>query len=377
MRILVFSHDDTLFREGVSVERQRAYCRLLRQERRIVVLAPGAGSQCFEGPALGACSAFAPGPARRIARAVSVGCEIGRRFRPDLVEYQDPRETGVAAWYVARRLGVPLVGAVLHELIDHPDWLSGPRRTLRRLANASAKAVLGRTRLIRCDSEAVRERLAGSGYSQVRMVPFHIPGLSFLRPGADVHEERARSWNHDPVVVCVGRVSPEKGLEDLIDAFSNVPRGRLVLVGDGPDRARLEQRATKLGLADRITWTGALAAPEVKQWLHKAHVLAMPSPAESRARVLVEARVAGVPIVATDAGGTREVVTDGVHGIVIPPGDRAALAAAVNRLLEDRDAWRRMEGCDAAGLIDEHGEAGIRGALASFYSEASSSEARR
>lgn len=371
MRILVFGHDDSLFVEGASVRRQLAYARLLGQERRIVVMAPGACPRVREhGPGLGVIAAYGPDPVRRIARAARVGLEMGRRFRPELVEYQDPRESGMAAWYVARRLGVPLVGAVLHELIDHPGWLRGPRRPIRLLANASAKMILGRTRLIRCDSETVRARLDASGYRHARMVPFPIPGLDTLRAGPDVHAARAASWHRDPVVVCVGRVAPEKGLEDLIRSFPDVRRGRLVLVGDGPDRDRLERLAGDLGLSDRITWTGALPADEVKAWLHRAHVLVMPSPAESRARVLVEARVAGLPIVATDAGGTREVVEDGVHGIVVAQCDRPGLAAAVNRLLEDRDAWIRMEGLDAAALLGAHGEDGILGPLAAFYDEA-------
>ncbi|OGL01419.1 MAG: hypothetical protein A3E31_16510 [Candidatus Rokubacteria bacterium RIFCSPHIGHO2_12_FULL_73_22] len=130
---------------------------------------------------------------------------------------------------------------------------------------------------------------------------------------------------------------PVKGFDLLVEALprlaAEVPSARVLLVGDGPERAALEARARALGVAARLHVTGA--TPEVAAHLAAADVLAAPSRNEGMGRALVEAMALGLPVVATAVGGIPAVVEDGGCGRLVPPGDADALAAALAGLGRD------------------------------------------
>jgi glycosyltransferase involved in cell wall biosynthesis len=141
----------------------------------------------------------------------------------------------------------------------------------------------------------------------------------------------------DVVFGYVGRFAPVKDLPTLIMAFgvvaSRIPRVRLMLVGDGELRPALEGRAAALGIADRVRFTGwqrDLAA------VHGCiDVSVLSSLNEGTPVALIEAMAAARPVIATDVGGVRDVVSDGQTGLVVPSGDVPALAAAMERLAGD------------------------------------------
>lgn len=132
-----------------------------------------------------------------------------------------------------------------------------------------------------------------------------------------------------PLVVAVGRLSPEKGADILLDAMRALPEASAVLVGDGPMRAELERRAPPgtafLGLREDVP--ACLAAAD-------AYVL--PSRYEAQGMAVVEAMMAGLPVVAARVGGVPSLLEDGRTGLLVPPGDPAAMAAAIRRALGDR-----------------------------------------
>ena len=143
--------------------------------------------------------------------------------------------------------------------------------------------------------------------------------------------------------VFVGYARPEKGIEYLLDAVSQIKLPRpwsLEIIGP-TDRfdayeASLRTRIDQLGIADRVQWTGYVpfGAPLFEK-LRKADVFVFPSLSEGTPRVLVEARANGVPIVATNVGGIPTSVTDGVDGLLVPPKDAASLASAIVRVVSD------------------------------------------
>lgn len=142
-----------------------------------------------------------------------------------------------------------------------------------------------------------------------------------------------------PVVGGVGRFRGEKGQTVLIEAMAEVikqaPDAVLLLVGDGPDRAMLEQKAASLGVADNVVWTGQRSADEVYRLYAIMDVVAVPSLFEGFGLVAAEAMAAGKPVVASDVDGLAEVVAAGETGLLVPPGDAESLAAALVRLLGD------------------------------------------
>ncbi len=148
------------------------------------------------------------------------------------------------------------------------------------------------------------------------------------------------------VVGSVGRLSPEKGLKYLLRAMAEItrqePRARLLLAGDGPERRSLEQLVARLGLLDRVEFTGEVPHDQVPQTLARMDVFAMPSTWEGFGVAALEAAAMKLPILASNVHGIPDVVEDGVTGILVPPKDVAALSQAILRLLRDPEERRRM-----------------------------------
>jgi glycosyltransferase involved in cell wall biosynthesis len=136
-------------------------------------------------------------------------------------------------------------------------------------------------------------------------------------------------------LVAVGRASPEKGFDVLLDAVHIARRDgadvTLDIVGDGPDRAALEARSTQLGLAGAVRFLGPLSRVALYERMATAHAVVVPSRREGLGLVAVEALALGRPVIASQVGGLPEVVTAGT-GILVPPGDPAALARALQSL---------------------------------------------
>lgn len=170
------------------------------------------------------------------------------------------------------------------------------------------------------------------------------------------------------IVISVGRLSREKGHADLIQAFgalsadSKYSACRLLLVGDGGERARLIRQAADLG--DRVIFAGHQSDP----WPYFciADIFVLPSHTEGSPLVLFEAMAAGLPIVATAVGGIPETVSDGISARLISPGDVGSLAGAVSELLSDS---RRAEalGAAALALLDRYTPEAYANRLMSIY----------
>lgn len=143
------------------------------------------------------------------------------------------------------------------------------------------------------------------------------------------------------LVVTVGRLSPEKGHEHLVRAVgSQRDRSgiRLVLVGDGPERARLEQLVADQRLTGAVTFAGW--RDDVAEFYHAADIIALPSLMEGLPNAMLEAMACGKPVVATDVGGVAEALGD--TGLVVPPGNTAAFAQALTRLVDDPGLARAL-----------------------------------
>ncbi len=155
-------------------------------------------------------------------------------------------------------------------------------------------------------------------------------------------------------IVFVARVAQLKGLGVLLEAMPEVvsrnPEATLVVVGDGPDRARYEKRARQLGVADAVRFVGYQSQDEVRAHLADSAVFALPSFAEGVPVSLMEAMAAGLPVVTTQVGGITELVTDGVNGDVLRPGDVDTLADRLVKLLADADL-RHARGVNGRAVV--------------------------
>lgn len=139
-------------------------------------------------------------------------------------------------------------------------------------------------------------------------------------------------------IAYVGRLVHGKGVQDLLRAVAalreDFPHISLSVAGNGPYRGFLGCLASELGIQDRISFVGNLDTSGIRDLLWRSAILANPSHSEGLPRAVLEAAAAGVPIVATDVGGTREIVAPDC-GILVPPGDISRLAGALRRLISD------------------------------------------
>jgi colanic acid/amylovoran biosynthesis glycosyltransferase len=204
------------------------------------------------------------------------------------------------------------------------------------------KQLWRRANLFLCVSNYIRRRAIEAGFPEMKLRVHYI--------GVD----RRVFWRNlragrDKVVLFVGRLVEKKGCEYVIRAMAQVrlkhPDARLVVIGDGPLRHRLQELSNQLGIA--CTFEGIQPIETVIRWLGVAKVFCVPSvtarsgDSEALGMVFAEAQASGVPVVSSKHGGIPEVVIDGETGLLAPERDAVTLAAHLNRLLGDNDLWQR------------------------------------
>jgi rhamnosyl/mannosyltransferase len=291
--------------------------------------------------------------AATLARAGSVGVcptlplEL-RASDADLVVVHEPNPAAlVSDWLI--RCRTPLV-VYFHSEVVRPAW------KYRLFYRPFLARVLDRADRIIVASPAMREtaeQLEGYRHKTV-VIPYGIEP-SALEASTSIRS-RARAIRGDspaPLLLFVGRLVPYKGVAVLIRALRDTA-ARLVVVGDGPLRPSLEQLAVALGVAGRIVFTGAVPDDEVLAHYHACDALVLPSitRAEAFGVVQIEAMACGKPVISTDLpSGVPWVNQHGDTGLVIPPGDGPALAAAIRQLAED-PALRARLGASARRRVD-------------------------
>jgi glycosyltransferase involved in cell wall biosynthesis len=259
------------------------------------------------------------------------------RHRVAIVHAHLPDSILSAAVAAALR-GTPVVGTY-----HHPDVLpvGRPRYDLRNPMRRALYRVSERLtdRTIAVSSQ-VHERLRREFRFPPHKTVLLLNGVdtdAFARLADDERLRHELGLEGQRVVTCVARLVAHKGQHVLIDAMAEVVRSHpdtaLVLVGVGPERPALVERARALGLADRVRFAGARS--DVAAILGLTDVFVLPSFAEGLPLVLIEAMAAGRPVVATAVPGNLDVIGDDRYGILVPPGEARALSTAIGECLAD------------------------------------------
>jgi len=200
-------------------------------------------------------------------------------------------------------------------------------------------------------------------------------------------QDRTSLKNHlgiqetERVVLAVGRFSREKAITDLVSALGELRdinhelSFKLVLVGDGPERAMIENLARVLGLIDRIVFVGQVA--DVRPYYAIADVFALPSHSEGSPNALLEAMAAGVPTASTSVGGVPEIITHGETGLLVAPHDTRAMAEAINRILTEENFGERLAANASALVRERFSPEAYRRSLVEIYSELVSRSPRK
>ncbi len=261
----------------------------------------------------------------------SFATELGR-LRADLWHLHFPNPLGEASWLWRRPPGALLV-------TYYADIVR--QKALMPVYAPLVRALLGRADLVHVISPQALERADSlvHGYrDKCRVVPLGVDAEAFLaldRDSADAEALRRRYGG--PFVLFVGRLRYYKGLGVLLDAMARAD-ARAVIVGDGPMEASLREQAARLGLGDKVIFAGAVSDEVLRAHLAAAAVGVLPSihPSEAFGLSMVEYLASGLPAICTELGtGTTFVNAEGETGLVVPPGDAGALAAAIGTLMRD------------------------------------------
>lgn len=280
---------------------------------------------------------YGPSGWRGLARLTRVALDFrphvihGYLFGPNLFAVLAGRLAGIRAVVVAKR---------------NVDAFETPRQVaLQRWTHRNASHVTA-------VSEAVADSVVALGVPRDRITV--IPnGVDAARFAGGSGGPPPWGGNGAPVVGSVGCLAPRKDYGTLLEALALLGREhafRAVLVGDGPERAALEQQARDLGLADRVSFLGE--RPDVERLLPAMDVFVLSSREEGIPNALLEAMAAGRPAVATAVGGNAEVLRDGETGWLVPPASPPRLAAALAQALSRPDEARRRGDAARRAAVD-------------------------
>lgn len=281
-----------------------------------VALAPGAHEPLLPLPSLGTeqLGWTTLGALRKAMRAADVVVGHGSRTLPACAL----AGAGLATPFVYRNIGDPLY------------WANTWRRRARVRSFFSRAAAV--TALWPGSADALVYRLRVPR-GKVHILPNAVPA-SRCPPvstgGRPVARHNMGLDPHRPTLAYVGSLTPEKDVATVIRALSGLPHLQLVVVGDGPLRGHLEGEAAQVA-PGRVTFAGAMHSSMPA--FAAADLVVLPSRSEGMPGVLIEAGMAGLPVVATDVGGVAEVVRPGVTGELIRPGDVAGLRTAMRKAL--------------------------------------------
>jgi glycosyltransferase involved in cell wall biosynthesis len=263
---------------------------------------------------------------------------LARASRGALVHLHMPQPVGEVSALLARG-GSPLI-ATYHADIFRQRWMLFAYKPLIVQTLRRADAVI-------VASERMRDRspLVKAAGVDPTVIPYGIDVDCWApeRAQATLVETIRRRFG-SRFALAVGRLVPYKGFNYLVDAAraSDLP---LVIVGDGVSRIDLEQRAARLGVADKVHFVGRVSDEWLSAYLAAASMFVLSSwnRAEAFGIVLLEAQAAGLPVIATELGtGTTEAFDPGVTGLLVPPANAGALADAINRLARDPSLCESM-----------------------------------
>lgn len=256
----------------------------------------------------------------------------------DVIHSHHPFLLGETAARKAELLGIPLVFTFHTRYDEYLHYVPFSAGLTKQVIDRWISNYMEKCNHIITPSDSIKDLLIESGViGPITTIPTGI-NLKPLREadGADVRQKRG--WSDDTVLISVGRLAKEKSFDTLLEAaaivMSDHPQVRLAIVGGGLEERSLKKLARDLGISDRVDFVGTVPYEEVPNYLKAADMFCFASTTETQGLVTMEAMAAGLPIVAIDATGTRDAVTDGEQAL-LTNNSSGDLAQAISRLTDD------------------------------------------
>ena len=316
-----------------------------------------------------------PAPERNLRSTVSAVLLYRYLFdyiQPDIVHVHNA-VSHTLGWRLAANRNTPIV-ATLHGispvLEDHPERdLEAVLRIILKMLSAYV-AVSSHTR-----EEAIS---LGASPERVVVIPNAIDCEEFT-PLPQAEARHRLGLPDGPSVLYCGQLIPRKNVGMLLDAFHillpEFPNTHLAIVGDGPDKARLESKAGETGISDRVMFAGIRSHDELKWWYNACDMIVLPSTAEGLPIVMLEAMACGKPMLATaPASGKYDPLIDGETGFGITPPTADQLARRARELLSDAELSSRMSEAARRLMVEEYDWPVIARQIFEFYREIAASK---
>lgn len=288
---------------------------------------------------------------------------IAAESGPDLVHTQLP-QTNILTCLALWDLDVPLLVSERGMGRSRPLW----EKMLRPIAYRRADFVVTNSQATR-DRVLSRERVRPE---RVCCIP-NIVDCETAPPGEDgnLPIQGIPLPDGTRVIVSVGGLRPVKGYEDLLEAFHGIAVHRedvrLLIVGEGPERNRLEDRIRALGIGNRVFLTGYRS--DVPKVLRASNCFVSSSHSEGQSNAILEAMAHGLPVVATAVGGTPDLIHDGTNGILVPPGSPGDIRNALEYLLDNPEKASALGTRARASVDRKHSMKAVVGSYLRLYSE--------
>jgi len=265
------------------------------------------------------------------------------KLKLDIIHTHHPILLGQTAATKARDYNLPLIFTFHTQYHEYTHYIPFPQEQVQEFIKNRIISWLGeymrKCQHIIIPSDSMRSILVNE-YGLVDKFTVIPTGID-IKPFKKTDGAALRSqwgWGDDKVIISAGRLAEEKNWITLLNAFAlalkQQPNLRLVLLGDGPQAEALRQLAGELGIAERVTFTGKVPFEDVPPYLKAAVLFAFASITETQGIVTLEAMAAGLPVVAVDASGTRDILEDGKQGF-LTENDASDLAAGIIRLIEN------------------------------------------
>ncbi len=282
---------------------------------------------------------------------------VAREVRPDIIHAHSPVLNALPAIKVARRLGIPAVYEIRafweDAAVDHGSTTEGSLRY--RLTRHLETRAIRRADHVFTICEGLRADIVGRGIAadKVTVIPNAVDTASFkLASPPDPELQKRWGLTGKTVIGFIGSFYAYEGLDLLLDAVpalrASLPDIRILLVGGGPQEARLREQADRLALNEVVVFTGRVPHSDVARYYDLIDILAYPRHPMRLTELVtplkpLEAMAQGQLFVASDVGGHKELVEHGKTGILFRAGDRAALAQAIVALIEHRESWPALK----------------------------------
>ena len=336
MRIALFTETFLPKVDGIVTRLRHTVEHLQRNGDQVLVIAPDGGLTEYKGAQIYGLSAFPLPLYPELKLAIprpTIGWNL-QKFKPDIIHVVNPAVLGLSGVYYAKTMGIPLMASYHTHL---PQYLQHyGLGSLEGLLWELLKGVHNQAQLNLCTSTAMVEELRAHGIERVDLWQRGVDTEMFQPHlnSAKMRDRLSQGNPDSPLLLYVGRVSAEKQIDKIKPVLEAIPGARLAIVGDGPHRQALEEHFA----GTPTNFVGYLHGLELASAFASADAFVFPSSTETLGLVVLEAMAAGCPVVAANAGGIPDIVTDGVNGYLFEPDDPQGAIKATQRLLAAKDA---------------------------------------